>query len=74
MQPSLIQASLCQFFSLQSHLPNMDDTTKKHSIEHFEIAPGPDSDTGHFIDPIAEKKLLRKVDLRILPPYVSSTA
>lgn len=51
----------------------MDDTTKKHSIEHFEIAPGPDSDTGFFIDPIAEKKLLRKVDLRILPPYVSST-
>ncbi|CAD0095469.1 unnamed protein product [Aureobasidium mustum] len=46
----------------------MDDTTKKHSIEHFEIAPGPGSDTGVFIDPIAEKKLLRKVDLRILPP------
>ncbi|KAG9548106.1 MFS general substrate transporter, partial [Aureobasidium melanogenum] len=46
----------------------MDDTMKKHSIEHFEIAPGPDSDTGAFIDPIAEKKLLRKVDLRILPP------
>ncbi|KAH0344322.1 MFS general substrate transporter, partial [Aureobasidium melanogenum] len=46
----------------------MDDTTKKHSIEHFEIAPEPGSDTGVFIDPVAEKKLLRKVDLRILPP------
>lgn len=45
---------------------------KKHSIEHFEIVPGPDSDTGLSIDPLAEKKLLRKVDLRILPPYVSS--
>lgn len=52
----------------------MDDTTKKHSIEQFEIAPGPDSDTGALIDPIAEKKLLRKVDLRILPPYISNTA
>lgn len=52
----------------------MADTTKKHSIEHFEIAPELGSDTGVFIDSIAEKKLLRKVDLRILPPYVSSTA
>lgn len=44
----------------------MNDTSKKHSIEHFEFIEG--SDTAPFIDPIAEKKLLRKIDLRILPP------
>jgi hypothetical protein len=47
---------------------NMNDTTKKHSVEHFEFAEGAGSDTAPFIDPIAEKKLLRKIDLRILPP------
>ncbi|CAC9884598.1 unnamed protein product, partial [Aureobasidium pullulans] len=35
------------------------------SIEQLEIAPDVNRP---FIDPIAEKKLLRKVDLRILPP------
>jgi len=43
------------------------DTAKKRSIEQLEIAPSPDNNIV-FIDPIAEKKLLRKVDLRILPP------
>ncbi|KEQ99842.1 hypothetical protein AUEXF2481DRAFT_45783 [Aureobasidium subglaciale EXF-2481] len=45
----------------------MDDTLKKHSIEHFELAPASDT-SPPLIDPIAEKRLLRKVDLRILPP------
>jgi hypothetical protein len=49
-------------------LANMNDTTKKHSVEHFEFVEGTGSDTAPFIDPIAEKKLLRKIDLRILPP------
>jgi hypothetical protein len=49
-------------------LANMNDTTKKHSVEHFEFVEGMGSDTAPFIDPIAEKKLLRKIDLRILPP------
>jgi hypothetical protein len=49
-------------------LENMNDTTKKHSVEHFEFVEGTGSDTAPFIDPVAEKKLLRKVDLRILPP------
>ena len=47
----------------------MDVTAKKHSIEHFEFVEGTGSDTNAFvIEPIAEKKLLRKIDLRILPP------
>lgn len=46
----------------------MDDTSKKHSIEHFEYVEGTGSDTAPFIDPVAERKLLRKIDLRILPP------
>ncbi|KAI5199937.1 MFS general substrate transporter [Aureobasidium subglaciale] len=45
----------------------MDDTMKKRSIEHFEHAQASDT-SPPFIDPTAEKKLLRKVDLRILPP------
>jgi hypothetical protein len=49
-------------------LANMNETTKKHSVEHFEFVEGTGSDTAPFIDPIAEKKLLRKIDLRILPP------
>lgn len=49
-------------------IANMNDTTKKHSIEHFEFVEGNGSDTAVFIDPVAEKKLLRKIDLRILPP------
>ena len=54
---------------LRGQLANMDVTAKKHSIEHFEFAEGTGSDTTAFvIDPIAEKKLLRKIDLRILPP------
>jgi hypothetical protein len=54
--------------SLQGSLENMNDTMKKHSIEHFEFVEGTGSDSAPFIDPIAEKKLLRKIDLRILPP------
>lgn len=46
----------------------MNDTSKKHSVEHFEVVEGNGSDTAAFIDPVAEKKLLRKIDLRILPP------
>lgn len=49
-------------------IANMNDTSKKHSIEHFEYVEGNGSDTAVFIDPVAEKKLLRKIDLRILPP------
>ncbi|TIA13193.1 MFS general substrate transporter [Aureobasidium pullulans] len=41
------------------------DSVKKQSIEQLEIAPDVNRP---FIDPVAEKKLLRKVDLRILPP------
>ena len=49
----------------------MDVTAKKHSIEHFEFVEGTGSDTNAFVvDPIVEKKLLRKIDLRILPPWV----
>jgi len=45
--------------------PQIMDSVKKQSIEQLEIAPDVNRP---FIDPIAEKKLLRKVDLRILPP------
>lgn len=45
--------------------PQIMDSVKKQSIEQLEIAPDVNRP---FIDPVAEKKLLRKVDLRILPP------
>jgi hypothetical protein len=67
MQRSLSRTSFRTSLSAGS-LEIMNDTAKKHSIEHFEFVEGTGSDTGPFIDPVAEKKLLRKIDLRILPP------
>jgi hypothetical protein len=67
MQHSLFRTSFPNSLCAGS-VENMNDTMKKHSIEHFEFAEGTGSDTAPFIDPVAEKKLLRKIDLRILPP------